>query len=157
MRHLTRSLVFGLLGVLLLTVSVLAELRTWTAASGATIEAEFVKLQAGKVPLKKADGRTVLIGLTQLSASDQAHMKKQTQNGTQASRSSQSAIGHRQFPAATPTSTPAATPTVTSGGTTYRFAFLTQGKKPQPKEVAGKLEAGQQTISLKDGIIILGK
>jgi hypothetical protein len=49
------------------------------------------------------------------------------------------------------------TATVTAGGTAYSFAFLTQGEKPAPEEVAGKLEVGQQTVSLKGGIIVLGK
>ncbi len=35
--------------------------RTWSAASGATIEASFVKFEAGKVYLKKATGTTTTI------------------------------------------------------------------------------------------------
>ncbi len=47
------------------------EMRTWTSASGATIEAAWVSQQADVVILQKADGEKLRIRLQQLSPADQ--------------------------------------------------------------------------------------
>lgn len=53
------------------------EPRTWQDASGKfSISAKFVSLDAGKVTLEKADGSTVEIALTKLSAADRAYVAK---------------------------------------------------------------------------------
>ena len=46
-------------------------MRTWTSAQGQSIQASFVKLEAGTVHLQKADGAVVAIALEKLSAADQ--------------------------------------------------------------------------------------
>jgi hypothetical protein len=52
------------------------ELRTWTATSGFTTEAEFVELAAGDlVRLKRKDGRELTVPLGQLSAADQSYVR----------------------------------------------------------------------------------
>jgi len=45
--------------------------RTWTSTKGDTIEASFNKVMYGVVTLKKADGKTIKIKKTALSADDQ--------------------------------------------------------------------------------------
>ena len=45
--------------------------RTWTSTNGESVEARFVKLEEGKVFLKRTDGTPVSIGLDSLSAPDQ--------------------------------------------------------------------------------------
>lgn len=53
-----------------------AEMREWTSASGAKVEAEFVRLTGESVTLRKADGETLLIRRTLLGAEDQALVAK---------------------------------------------------------------------------------
>jgi hypothetical protein len=51
--------------------------QTWVDDSGThRIEAEFVKLEDGKVHLKKTDGTVIQVPLEKLSAEDQAHAKQ---------------------------------------------------------------------------------
>ena len=45
-------------------------LRTWRSVSGATIDAEFVKVQYGNVHLRTADGKPVVIGMARLTPED---------------------------------------------------------------------------------------
>jgi len=47
------------------------EVRTWTSASGKTIEAAFVKQQFGEVILQSPEGEKIRIRLNQLSSTDQ--------------------------------------------------------------------------------------
>jgi hypothetical protein len=47
--------------------------------------------------------------------------------------------------------------TVKLGDTTLSFLFLTGGKKPEPKAEGDHVVAGRQTVSIKDGKIILDK
>ena len=54
-----------------------AEARTWTSASGKTVEAEFVAVQGPMVVLKTADGQRLTIGIQALSAGDQEFVKSQ--------------------------------------------------------------------------------
>jgi hypothetical protein len=49
-----------------------AAVRTWTSASGATLQAELVRVDGGTVYLRAADGSMVRIGLDQLSEADRA-------------------------------------------------------------------------------------
>ena len=62
-------------GLLLLMVAITGaraqDIRTWTSASGATIEAAFVSQQADVVILQKPDGEKLRIRLNQLSPADQ--------------------------------------------------------------------------------------
>ena len=46
--------------------------------------------------------------------------------------------------------------TVTAGGTTYSIKYLTRGKSPKPEVQGDKIAVGEQTISFKDGHIVLG-
>lgn len=50
--------------------------RTWTSTSGSEIEAEFVRLEAEKVILKKKDGSELPVELSLLSEADQAFVLK---------------------------------------------------------------------------------
>lgn len=62
---------------LLIAEGAVAQLRTWTDASGTfTVEAEFVDLIDGSVRLKRDDGRVVSVGLERLIAGDQEFAKK---------------------------------------------------------------------------------
>jgi len=53
------------------------EMRTWTDDSGTfKVEAELVDVQAGRVTLRKADGKTIEVRLDRLSATDRAAVEK---------------------------------------------------------------------------------
>lgn len=63
---------FGLLLIMgAITGARAQDTRTWTSASGATIEAAFVSQQADVVILQKPDGEKLRIRLNQLSPADQ--------------------------------------------------------------------------------------
>lgn len=51
------------------------EVRTWTSASGKTLEASFVELNADLVVLQLPGGERMKIRLNQLSAADQVHAR----------------------------------------------------------------------------------
>ena len=52
--------------------------RTWTdAATGRTIEADFLGIQDGKVSLKRSDGQTFTLPIDKISAADQDFIKQQ--------------------------------------------------------------------------------
>jgi hypothetical protein len=52
-------------------------LRTWKSAAGASsVEAELVKMSAGKVTLRKKDGSTVTIPIDKMSAEDQEYIRQ---------------------------------------------------------------------------------
>lgn len=53
-----------------------AGLRTWTAVDGRKVEAEYVKVEAGQVYLKPANGKIVPVPFARLSEADQAFVKK---------------------------------------------------------------------------------
>ncbi len=53
------------------------KLRTWTSASGKSVEAEYVGLEHGKVKLRTADGTLVAISARSLSDGDQAWIKEE--------------------------------------------------------------------------------
>ncbi len=56
---------------LCLPIAAAQEVRTWTSASGKTIEAAFVENNFGQVVLQKPDGEKIMINLNQLSSADQ--------------------------------------------------------------------------------------
>jgi transglutaminase-like putative cysteine protease len=57
--------------------------RTWTDSTAAhTIDAEFVDFKAGKVRLKKADGKIVTVAIERLSKADQAFVLEQSASRT---------------------------------------------------------------------------
>ena len=66
-------LVLVLLGV---TVSV-AHGRTWTSTSGTQVEADYIGFKNNAVTLKKADGKTVDVGLQFLSVADREFVRAQ--------------------------------------------------------------------------------
>lgn len=58
---------------LCLAIAAQAEIRTWTDASGRfQIKAELIKVEAGQAVLKKEDGTTIKLAVTNLSKADQA-------------------------------------------------------------------------------------
>lgn len=64
---------FTTLFCLFVALTVRAELRTWTDASGRfQIKAELVGVQAGQATLKREDGTTIRLAVTNLSKADQA-------------------------------------------------------------------------------------
>ncbi|MCX7818262.1 MAG: SHD1 domain-containing protein [Kiritimatiellae bacterium] len=62
----------------LLIAAGMASGRTWTSVSGSTVEAEFKALQGTVVILEGADGRRMMIPLSQLSPEDQQFVREQT-------------------------------------------------------------------------------
>ncbi len=48
-------------------------------------------------------------------------------------------------------------PTVEAGGTTYHFKFFTKGTAPTPKAQGDAVVIGKQTVTLKDGHLVLGQ
>lgn len=46
------------------------DVRTWTSASGASIEAAFVRIENGQAVLRKPDGSQVMIGMSSLAPDD---------------------------------------------------------------------------------------
>jgi thiol-disulfide isomerase/thioredoxin len=65
---------------LALSSLVSAEARTWTdAASGRTLEGDFVRMDAGQVVVRRADGIEVRIALNKLSPTDQEFVQSQAQ------------------------------------------------------------------------------
>jgi len=54
-----------------------ASARTWTSVSGSTVEAEFKALQGSLVILESADGKRLMIPLSQLSPDDQQFVREQ--------------------------------------------------------------------------------
>lgn len=59
-----------------------AEFRTWTNASGAKIEAEFVKSEGGNVTLRLKNGSNSTFSESKLSADDIAFIKAMPKSGT---------------------------------------------------------------------------
>jgi len=66
-----------LIAFLALAATVAAQGRTWTSASGKTVEAELVAVQGPMVVLKTPDGQRLSIGIQALSADDQEFVKSQ--------------------------------------------------------------------------------
>lgn len=64
----------GVVSVLLVMIA-RAEMREWTARSGATVQAEWVGEGGGQVRLRTSEGKEVGIALHELSESDQAYVK----------------------------------------------------------------------------------
>jgi hypothetical protein len=59
---------------LLLVVNAAAEARTWTSSDGHfTLDAEMVEFVDGQVTLKKADGTTITVPISRLSAADRRY------------------------------------------------------------------------------------
>jgi thiol-disulfide isomerase/thioredoxin len=54
------------------------EIRTWTSASGKTIEASFVELKYGQVILQPPAGEPIKISLAKLSSADQIYVGSQS-------------------------------------------------------------------------------
>jgi len=72
------------LGILLAQVACAGELRTWTSKKGSTIEAEMVKRVGQSVYLRTADGRSMKIGISALSAADRQYIADQARSSTSA-------------------------------------------------------------------------
>jgi len=76
--HTYRIVLCALVGFVCCFQTVSAEIRTWTSSSGTTIEAELVRVEAGRAVLRSADGKEVAISLSKLSAEDQAFLQSST-------------------------------------------------------------------------------
>lgn len=70
-----------LLFLLVLPLAGAQETRTWTSASGKTLEAAFVELKFDQVVLRSPDGETIQIRMGQLSGPDQVYARSQLQPG----------------------------------------------------------------------------
>lgn len=75
---------WGFLAAAVLAASAAAQARPWTATSGKTIEADFVKVAGDTVHLKKEDGAPLMIRLALLSAEDQAYVKQRAADAAEA-------------------------------------------------------------------------
>jgi thiol-disulfide isomerase/thioredoxin len=73
--HLRRAVVVGL-AVFAVGASPApgAEMRTWTSAGGATMQAEFVEQRLDQVMLRSSEGKTIQIQLNRLSREDQVYV-----------------------------------------------------------------------------------
>lgn len=67
--------------LLCLQIATAQEVRTWTSASGKTIEASFMELKSDQVVLRSASGEMIKIRLNQLSGSDQVYARGQVRPG----------------------------------------------------------------------------
>lgn len=57
------------------------EVRSWTSANGQfTVQAELVEYSEGKLHLRRADGKTLVVPLRQISQEDQAHLRSLIRN-----------------------------------------------------------------------------
>ena len=65
-----RVMGFLLIVTMVLVQQVAAEVREWSPESGNELRAEIVKVQGGRVWLKRTDGRTINIGISKLSEAD---------------------------------------------------------------------------------------
>ncbi|MDR0608687.1 MAG: hypothetical protein LBG58_01080 [Planctomycetaceae bacterium] len=72
---LTFILVIFLIAVI--NIAYANEKRTWTATSGHKTEAEFVKIENGKIVLKKTDGKIVKVPREKLVEADQKYAEEQ--------------------------------------------------------------------------------
>ena len=61
--------------VLVFATSALAEYRIWTNTSGYSLEARYVRMEDGKVVLKKRDGKELKIDPSSLCSEDQEYLK----------------------------------------------------------------------------------
>jgi len=75
------------------------EVRTWTSARGATLEASFVSESFGQVVLQRPDGEQMRIRLNQLSSADQAYVGQQ-RTGSPAASAGTSEPGEAEAPPA---------------------------------------------------------
>jgi len=66
--------------ILLTTISISAEARTWVAKTGQTIDGEFVKLEDETVSIQLSDGKLAKIKLDLLSDDDQKFVKNSMKN-----------------------------------------------------------------------------
>ncbi len=73
---MSKVLAVCMLGALMAAPFASAETRIWTDSKGRTVDAEFMRLEAGKVYLKLADGREIPYPMDLLSAEDQAFVKE---------------------------------------------------------------------------------
>lgn len=73
---ITRFLLIIILASFFTTAHAQTAMRVWTSSSGKTIEAEYIRHLAGKVVLKKADGKTITVPLSYLSEDDQVYASK---------------------------------------------------------------------------------
>ena len=64
-----------------LPVATAEENRTWTSASGKTLEAAFVELKSDQVVLQRPDGEKMKIRLNQLSSADQIYIGSRIRSG----------------------------------------------------------------------------
>lgn len=74
MRRSFRRLLSAAMLPALLAGPAWAEMRTWTSASGSTVEAELVRQSAGSVLLNTADGRSLTIRKGSLSEADRRYL-----------------------------------------------------------------------------------
>jgi len=88
------------------------EARTWTSASGATVEAEYEGMQGNFVVLRKSTGEKIMILLQQLSEEDQAFVREQLTPKTPASPTPTGPHRGRESHSTRPVQVPSTTPPV---------------------------------------------
>lgn len=76
------------------------EIRTWTSASGKTLEAAFVEQKFGQVVLQPAEGEKIKINLNQLSGADQIYVGRQGQPPAAGPLPGPASAGDKPVPAA---------------------------------------------------------
>jgi hypothetical protein len=89
---------------------VMGEMRTWTSASGSTVEAELVRVDGSLVILRNPDGKPIRIPGNKLSAADQAFIKEQLSQKSAAQALAASTPAGQAAPAKNPGDPHAAKP-----------------------------------------------
>lgn len=112
-----------------------AEGRVWTARSGSTVEAEWAGEEAGRVLLRKPDGKTLGIALSALSDEDQAYV-----------RSLRPAAPAQPAPGALPGAAPVATNRMSLGGVEVVRGEMITFQAPLPSNAVKALKKEHNTI-----------
>jgi hypothetical protein len=110
----------------LILVGAVASGRTWTSASGTTLEADYVSVRNNSVSLRKPDGKTLEIGMQFLSQADRDFVAAQKEAPA--------------APAKTVNSVTSATPSSGSSGATRKDILTDEQVGALKSEMAGKKE-----------------
>ena len=84
--------IFALAFAVWLPIAAAQEIRTWTSASGKTLEATFVELKYDQVVLRLPNGQKMKIRLNQLSSADQIYVGGRDRAGAAAASAAEAEV-----------------------------------------------------------------
>ena len=84
--------IFALAFAVWLPIAAAQEIRTWTSASGKTLEATFVELKYDQVVLQLPNGQKMKIRLNQLSSADQIYVGSRDRAGAAAASAAEAEV-----------------------------------------------------------------